>query len=32
MSNLIANLIIGDDLLQQLKSVTFKFRGKNFTF
>ena len=28
MSNLIANSIIGDDLLQQHKSVTFKFRGK----
>ena len=28
MSNLIADSIIGDDLLQQHKSVTFKFRGK----
>ena len=32
MSNLITDLIIVDDLLQQLKSVTFEFRGKNFTF
>ena len=28
MSNLIANSIIGDDLLQQHKSVTFEFCGK----
>ena len=28
MSNLIADSIIGDDLLQQHKSVTFEFRGK----
>ena len=28
MSNLIAESIIGDDLLQQHKSVTFEFRGK----
>ena len=28
MSNLIADSIIGDDLLQQHKSITFEFRGK----
>ena len=27
MPNLICDAIIGDDLLQQLKSVTFKFQG-----
>ena len=31
MSNLIADSIIGDDLLQQRKSVTFEFRGKKRT-
>ena len=28
MPNLICSAIIGDDLLQQPKSVTFKFQGK----
>ena len=31
MSNLIADSIIGDDLLQQHKSVTYEFRGKKKT-
>ena len=32
MSNLIADLIIGDDLLQQHKSVTFEFPGEKKEF